>query len=119
VTIYRDQLEAVYKLIEKPERWTKEYFARNANGDGIEESYDSDEDGNDLNDEEIAAHPDAVCWCLYGAAYKCGIDDDRAYAEALLGETGYLEVVTFNDKSTHAEVLQLLKDAIERAPVRP
>jgi len=111
-------LEAVYALLEDPRRWTQEFFARTADGDGIDDAFDVNDEGDSLNDYEQANHPAATCWCLYGAAYKCGIDDDRAYAEALLGELDLLEVVTFNDSHTHAEVLALLRAAIERAPVR-
>jgi len=115
--IYRDQLEAVYALLEDPRRWTQEFFARTAYGDGIDDDFDCNEEGESLSDDEQACHHEAVCWCLYGAAYKCGIYNDGAYARALGMNEGH-EVANFNDSHTHAEVLSLLRSAIERAPVR-
>jgi hypothetical protein len=97
MTIYRDDLERVYALIEKPEAWTQGAFARDADGNA---TYSRGEN--------------AVCWCLRGATYKLwgGLDD-------FCGALQVKHVADFNDSHTHAKVLQLLKDAIERAPVRP
>lgn len=98
MTIYRDDLERVYALIEDPERWAKGFYAYNAQGAEC--------------DEHSAS---AVKWCLDGAFNKCGLDS--VYSEQVLhlqcGQTP-----TFNDTHTHAEVLALLRAAIERAPVR-
>lgn len=116
--IYKDQLEAVYRLIEKPEAWTQRAFARNDGDQTIDDEYDCNDEGRALSDEECATHPDARCWCLYGAAYKTGIDDDLGFTRAL-GMKVLHEVSDFNDSHTHGEVLDLLKSAIERAPVRP
>lgn len=117
MTIYRDQLEAVYRLIEDPARWTQEAFAKNAAGEDINDGYDVNDEGEPLTDEECAAHPDARCWCLYGAAYKCGIYNNFLLAKSLLLDTT-VGIADFNDSHTHAEVLALLTTAIERAPVR-
>lgn len=118
--IYRDQLEAVYALLEDPSRWTKEHFARNVNDDPIDDDYDANDDGESLSDEEQATHRDACKWCLYGAAYKCGIVSDMDYASALgvRNVHGVYDVALFNDSHTHAEVLALLRSAIDRAPAR-
>jgi hypothetical protein len=114
VTIYKDQLEAVYKLIEKPENWTQEYYARDSAGQPV-----CDEDGDEIESECSALSAAATCWCIWGAAYKCGIikRNDSDFVAAL-GFTDSCEPHTFNDSHTHAEVLALLKSAIERAPVR-
>jgi hypothetical protein len=118
VTIYRDDLERVRALIKDPRRWTKGFFARTHDGVGIEEDYDEEsrDEGDTLSDVEAANHPDAACWCLYGAAYKCGIYKDKEY-EAVLG---IADIPEFNDaaSTTHADVLAALTAAIERAPVR-
>ncbi len=106
MTIYRDQLEAVYKLIEKPENWCKSTAARDADGFGCEPRSSR-----------------AASWCIAGALEKVGAQrgfydshDLDAERKAVLGvsETG-----TWNDTHTHTEVLALLKSAIERAPARP
>ena len=115
--IYRDQLEAVYRLIEDEKRWTQGAFARNDHSVAIDLDYDCNDEGESLADEECATHADAICWCLYGAAYKCGISNDFAIAQSLAMRIP-VEVITFNDSHTHAEVLALLTSAIERAPVR-
>jgi hypothetical protein len=105
MTIYKDQFEAVYQLIEKPERWTKGWFARTEAG------------------EKVAPRdPRAVCWCVEGALCKilnlptittAGVDARNEL------ECAYDLDATYNDNRTHADVLALLKRAIERAPVRP
>ncbi len=115
MTIYRDQLEAVYKLIEKPENWTQGHYALDAAGQPI-----LNDDGDEIESENVALNDNAACWCIWGAAYKCGItrrDDDDFVA--VLGFTDVCQPNDFNDSHTHAEVLALLQSAIERAPVRP
>jgi hypothetical protein len=115
MTIYRDDLERVYALIEKPENWTQEYYARDAGGDPI-----CDVDG-ELIESPMAANADeAACWCLWGAAYKCGIPEskDQELATALAFDFPS-SVADFNDTHSHAEVLARLRRAIDRAPVRP
>jgi hypothetical protein len=113
--IYRDQLEAVYKLIEDPNRWAQGNYALDAGGDPI-----CNEDGEEIDDLAVADRDEAACWCIWGAAYKCGIRN-RAAEDAFVGALGFTmsnEPNDFNDTHTHAEVLELLRQAIERAPVR-
>jgi hypothetical protein len=104
--IYRDQLEAVRKLIERPEAW----IARKGFKDG-----------------------DAYCmvgaWrmvCRGHVYVDSGVpgqswaevhDKDIAFAKAL-GLRDEQHVFARNDNGTHSEVLALLDAAIERAPVR-
>ncbi len=105
--IYKDQLEAVYKLIEKPENWTRGWFARTASG------------------EEVAPRdPRASCWCIEGALCKVlnvgTIDVEGIDAREELERKYDLEASMNDNKDTeHAQVLALLKSAIEHAPVRP
>ncbi len=119
--IYRDDLERVYKLIEKPENWTQGAAARDKNGDVVRSPM--------AVLAEEAQSPDACQWCVIGAFAKLGLAKDwEIPTEILMPEIaigpikhGYElgGVGVFNDTHTHAEVLQLLKDAIDRAPVRP
>lgn len=99
MTIYRDQLEAVYRLIEKPENWTQNTYARDA-----------------FNEPIAISHEDAVCWCLRGAVLKVTPEPDVSLCELF----GVNSVLDFNDhpRRTHSEVLALLQQAIDRAPVR-
>ena len=97
MSIYRDQLEAVYRLIEDEKRWTQDASAR-------------DEQGNFVD----SRHPNAVSWCLRGACWKAIADFDGCLTDQL----DVPSVINFNDSHTHAEVLALLTSAIERAPVR-
>lgn len=119
MTIYKDDLERVYALIEDEQRWTQGAYAKDAAGEPF-----YDEDGYIIEDESTALRNDAACWCLWGAAYKCGIvtthesPRDRQFVEAL-GFKWLTDPNDFNDSHTHAEVLDLLRNAIERAPVRP
>lgn len=115
MTIYRDDLERVYALIEDPKRWAQGYYALDADGAPI-----CDEDGDEIEDQSVAVDERAACWCIWGAAYKCGIRSqfDGQFVEALGFQTVF-EPNDFNDQHTHAEVLALLRSAIERAPARP
>ena len=102
MTIYRQDLERVYALIEREEGWTQHTAATNKSG------------------KEVGARQkSAKCFCLLGAVWNAvpgDMDELREEMEALANTP---DVALFNDSHTHAEVLQLLKDAIERAPVRP
>lgn len=117
MTIYKDQLEAVYKLIEKPENWTQGAAARNKSGDVVRCP--------SARLVEEAQSPEACQWCVIGAFAKLGLANDWVIPTQILmpdfniDKCGDGGVGFFNDTHTHAEVLQLLKDAIERAPVRP
>jgi hypothetical protein len=102
VVIYRDQLEAVYRLIEKPENWTQEYDARDS-----------------LGEEVMFGSSAACCWCLSGAFAKAGLGHSTEIGRTLMPDSeDEYAFVQFNDTHTHAEVLALLASAIERAPVR-
>lgn len=107
MTIYKDQLEAAYSLLEDGSKWRK----------------------GSLDDGECK-------YCVGGAVlHVCGVNawetDNRAPAEefaelahfpkdASLGQRRYA-LYNWNDapERTHAEVLELLRSAIDRAPVRP
>jgi hypothetical protein len=109
MTIYKDQLEAVYKLIEKPENWTQGAYARRADGTAI------------LGDSYVCVtHTEAHSRCIFGAGMACDIGT-YSMSAALHGLSGQPNLASWNDapERTHAEVLALLKSAIERAPVRP
>lgn len=114
MTIYKDQLEAVYKLIERPEAWTQ---GRYAYGEG-------NSDLDEFNSSRAAKHANAVCWCLAGAAVRCNLiesDSDTGNSAALQEALGLEEdvlVCDWNDSHTHPEVLALLQAAIDRAPTR-
>lgn len=91
-------------LLEDPKRWTKGMSARDK--DGILRGAHDD---------------DAVCWCLYGAMYKCGVQGDEwDLVEAVIRrEYEYPGIPSFNDdeRTTHEMVLRVLDLAIkESAP---
>jgi hypothetical protein len=104
MTIYKDQLEAVYRLIEKPEKWcAKKGFQ----------------------------HEGAYClvgafrMSVRGSAFMTRADDmeeilnaDDEFARAL-GFFNRVNAFTFNDESSHEDVLARLQFAIDRAPERP
>lgn len=101
--IFKDQLQAVYRLIERPEAWTQNAFARNARG-GIVDEFDST----------------AVCWCMVGAFSKVIAIRAVPQFRWLLGMSPNCAISEFNDAPNrqHSEVLSLLNAAIERAPSR-
>ena len=104
MTIYKDQLEAVYRLIEKPENWLQGDFAKNQFG------------------EIVASDSNEACqWCLLGAFEHVLKADEIGDAYSFFpDENGFTgSFMVFNDTHTHAEVLALLKSAIDRAPERP
>lgn len=95
-------LKAARDLIAKPENWTTGGLARNTDGVFVS-----------------VASLDAVCFCALGAIDK--VSEDMA-ARSLayerlrdaLGE-GRRMVATFNDSSSHSEVLDLFSKAIKAA----
>jgi hypothetical protein len=105
VTIYRDDLERVYKLIERPESWLRRKFNN--------------------------TDRDPTCFCVAGAyLYVVGVQPQAtdsacsslplfAMALGFDGPIPVLDLFQFNDTRTHADVLALLRDAITLAPVRP
>ena len=114
MTIYKDDLQKVYQLIEKPENWTQKAYMRDANGHDI---------GGDSHSLLGSDHPEACSFCILGAGLKFGLKTEDMY-DALVPVMWqkYKALCSpneFNDDRTHAEVLELLRNAIERAPVRP
>lgn len=96
-------LLAIRELLAVPERWTKEVGARDATGKHVN-----------------STSPEAVCWCLVGAAVHFEIPTypiERALGEA--GGFGRSQITEFNDDeaTTHPDILALLDRAIssERA----
>lgn len=64
-----------------------------------------------LGRQVLAKDKEAVCWCLVGAAFK--VSNARGTADKALRALKLVEnVATFNDRSSHSEVLQLLDKAI-------
>jgi hypothetical protein len=102
MTIYKDQLQAVYRLIEKPENWTQGDAARGRSGNSVNSNGKY-----------------AVCWCLLGAAWRVNGKVEERVMDDMESALGVDSVADFNDNHTHAEVLALLQSAIDRAPERP
>lgn len=104
-------LRKIRAVIERPENWTSGAGAR-------------DDEGRAVPTEA----PYACCWCLIGAARKAaagyayfnGMDFENAACLAILALTrgcdfdNAFQAITFNDTSTHAEVLARLDAGIER-----
>ncbi|MDH7796408.1 MULTISPECIES: hypothetical protein [unclassified Beijerinckia] len=99
-------LQAIRQLLDTPDRWTKNFNARDA-----------------LGRQALPDDDNATCWCLNGAMIK--ITDarytrrydalDSALNAAVPGRTGF---ITFNDNGStrHDDVLNLLDQAIAAAP---
>jgi hypothetical protein len=90
----------VYELLEKPEAWIRENFARNKDGVMVDES-----------------SPDAVCWCLDGAVCRVYPDvQDQVRVKSRirvhLQNKGYgTSIWGFNDEiATHEAVVALCKE---------
>lgn len=100
-------LKEAKSLIDTPEKWTKETYARSTSGGVISEH----EDG-------------AVCFCSLGAFFRVAKSADVVYMDSgwdilikavkLIKPTAY-SVATFNDNHTHAEVMAMWDKAIELA----
>lgn len=103
----RDLIISARKVIEKPENWTTQYYARDAD--------------NEMCSIESA---NAVCFCSLGALRKVlynngGMDifgrQDFLYDTAagfLKAVAGIGDVADYNDNHTHAEVLALFDKTI-------
>lgn len=84
-------------LIEKPEKWTKETFARDA-------------DNTPCLERSISA----VCWCALGAISRSAPGIPSAIdAKDALRRVIDSKISKFNDEHTHAEVLAAFDKAIE------
>jgi len=90
------------KLIEKPEGWTTDAYARDA------DNFDCD-----------ALSPRAKCFCMLGALARASNVADFRVVEtehALpLKQAVSGNIIAFNDAHTHAEVLAAFDRAIARA----
>jgi hypothetical protein len=82
-------MKQVRELLSDPNRWTKHYYARRADGK-----------------ETDPLSPDAVSFCLLGACAKLGVDSTPLYDNLNVG------VAEFNDKVTHEQVLAFLDEVI-------
>lgn len=94
------------ELLVRPEAWTQEVHARASDGSRVG-----------------PANPNACCWCLVGALYRCypQTPDDPDCREFCTAYTrvkdklrhmcGYSSIARWNDapSRTHAEVLEVLK----------
>lgn len=94
-------LKAARRLLSKPERWTKGWFAK-------------DKDGADVS--ELSKH--ATCFCPEGAIYRSapGLLETDALAALERGlPKQWYSVPLWNDapRRTHAQVLRLFDRAIE------
>lgn len=94
------------KLIDNPQSWTQHKYARDSDGRAVPGESEQ-----------------AVCWCAIGALQRVStlINDKRFNQEAsacLLAaikpdsSMGLISVARYNDKHTHAEVINLFDEAI-------
>ena len=117
-------LREVYSLIEDPECWTQHAFAR------------------DIHNEVVPPlREDAACWCLTGACRRVfgdELDESRVLGSILADDVAHFEVAcmakaiqrtqsnrgvattsvdveNYNDRHSHAEVLEVLEEAIRIA----
>lgn len=96
-------LQSTRALISSPEHWTQGTNARTAKGTPV--SYDD---------------PTATCFCLYGAVcHVAGMGQTLeawGYLKRLVAQGNSRTYVhEFNDYAQHADILQLLDEAIELA----
>lgn len=90
----------VYELLDRPEKWTQGASARTI-------------DGVMCNPNDSAA----VCWCVFGAIYKCygghkweapvQLFKLELYLRGMKGIAAY--PCTWNDRTTYKEVIEVLK----------
>jgi len=93
------------QVIEKPEHWTQESYARDNAGASLADGYATE----------------AVCWCSLGAIEKVtGLDNWDSYeavsflTEAMV-DVPRQSVEDFNDNHSHSDVLALFDQAITKA----
>lgn len=98
----------VRERLSSPERWTKDASARKADGGGTG-----------------STSPDAVCWCITGAAHR---ESGEPYCDSFPLRLSFYRALTspsaedaepvlqFNDSpsTTHAMLLERLDEAIEK-----
>ena len=102
-------LRAAKAVIENPENWTKEVYAK-ANKEG------------GSNDHLLGHEEGATCWCSVGALQRVMNSElvwslERRLGEAAraLTQDNFETAVHYNDNRTHAEVMQMFDRAIEMA----
>lgn len=100
-------LKAARELLSDPAKWTKGAGARDADGNPVGDRYRG-----------------AICWCLDGALRRHRFKFDpsgedytralRALGKIARSRSNHTGIVAFNDnpKTTHADVLSLLDEAI-------
>lgn len=82
-----------WQLLEDPKHWTQEAFARDKDGQQVDES-----------------SPDAICWCVVGACRKLYTPEERTKIyDRLRSEVPHEAIMAWNDTSTHEVVLAKLK----------
>lgn len=104
-------LEAARSLISAPERWTQNWVARDADGEQVEFRATT-----------------ATCFCSVGAVMRSVRDLNLPrYGDAdpifdavmlLRANTGKFSVASFNDKSTHEQVLAVFDKTIKETKER-
>ena len=106
----KEIIRGMLDLLRVESRWTKGYYAKDAEGYDIE-----------------ATNPFAVCWCLAGALMKItkhidlyDIGEIAAMDEAerlLMDATGGIGMTLFNDdhRRTHGDVVCVLEKALAAA----
>lgn len=97
-----DRLVRIRDLLHVESRWTKGWFARDA-------------EGNDVSTN----NPNAVCFCLSGAVTKTSPDGKTEVVETFLNSQlsslDGLTIPDFNDDSDHADVLAFLERCLSAA----
>lgn len=99
-------LRNVRELLSDPRRWTRGSVARTAD-----------------DAETHPRSPNAVAWCLIGAAEHCATDRHSYWAarSALLEEVTRRQpgagIPRFNDMATHDEILSVVEAALHRSAI--
>jgi hypothetical protein len=97
-----EALKRIRKLVADPKGWRQGTYAKDAKGNTVDPN-----------------SPSATCWCLVGAARRVLANTPPSARPSLgpvllgMGST-MQDVVRFNDKRSHTEVVALLDDAITR-----
>lgn len=97
-------LDAAATLIERPGAWTQDWFAKDADGEYVEETSCR-----------------AVCWCMRGAVFALAgypdAEDVFAPIIAVIGGETTADIETWNDAPgrTQAEAVAILREAAVHA----
>ncbi len=90
----------VKELLADPARWTKGTFARR------------------VDNEAVASQSEEACkWCLLGAIRRCYVEGEeytQAHTKlkaAVIKFSGQYRIGTFNDTTTHEDLMKVLEDA--------